>query len=97
MKSLGQIAFEAAYVAMGEIYEWDRIPVDEHGYWEAAACAVIDSYKAEIRPLISDTKDFRRAADEFTATYTKSRDAALAQLVKEGICDDGGGLAKEYR
>ena len=44
-KTLGQIAFEAAYADMGETYEWDLIPVEEHGHWEASAQAVVAEYE----------------------------------------------------
>jgi hypothetical protein len=42
-------------------------------------------------------KRFRAATKRFNARATKSREAALAVLVKEGICTKTGKLTKNYR
>ena len=45
MRTLGQVAFEAAYEDMGENYEWNHIPIEEHGHWNAAAAAVVAEHE----------------------------------------------------
>lgn len=46
-KTLGQIAYEAAYKDMDATYPWERVPIEEHGHWEAAAQAVIRAAEAK--------------------------------------------------
>ena len=43
------------------------------------------------------SRDFRRAAKEFTKRATATPEAALAVLVKEGILTKSGKLSKNYR
>jgi len=43
------------------------------------------------------SRDFRRAAKEFTKRATATPEAALAVLVKEGILTRSGKLSKNYR
>jgi hypothetical protein len=40
---------------------------------------------------------FREAAKAFTKAATRSREAALAVLIKEGICTKSGRLTRNYR
>ena len=44
-----------------------------------------------------DLELFRQAAKEFTAFHTRTPEAALKQLVKEGIYTKSGRLTKNYR
>lgn len=45
----------------------------------------------------SFSRNFRRAAREFTKRATASPEAALAVLVKEGILTPSGRLSRNYR
>jgi hypothetical protein len=54
------------------------------------------------RPLLDPrsptfSRDFRKAAKEFTKRATASPEAALAVLVKEGILTKSGKLSRNYR
>jgi hypothetical protein len=65
------------------------------------AVPVADTGKAKRRPLDlrspTFSRDFRRAAKDFTRRATASPEAALAVLVKEGILTKSGKLSKNYR
>ncbi len=62
-KSLGQIAYEAAYKDMGETYPWERVPAEEHGHWEAAAQAVTRAAALAKHDLEVRVKEARRLAE----------------------------------
>jgi len=40
---------------------------------------------------------FRKAAEAFDKKHTRTKKAALAMLIKEGICTPTGRLTKRYR
>lgn len=57
-KTLGRIAYEAAYKDMGESYPWDRVPAEEQCHWEAAAAAVVKAHEERRwRPIETAPKD----------------------------------------
>jgi hypothetical protein len=67
-----------------------------------AAVASSNEKAGRARPLLDPrsptfSRDFRKAAKDFTKRATASPEAARAVLVKEGILTKSGKLSKNYR